>query len=174
MTEAHTTAESKTPGRFAKLRWVLALAFLSITAWLLYREVGELPLPDIQRTLLDVPTLPALGVAALALISVAFTGFVDFLVARWLKLGIGARDVFRLAFVANSMANTLNLSGAMGASIRLMGLSGLKVPMSRSAALIGMQALSLLCGLSLLVIITLSTSSLPLTSGTVQRWIATT
>ena len=46
--------------------------------------------------------------------------------------------------------------------------------MSRSAALIGMQALSLLCGLSLLVIITLSTSSLPLTSGTVQRWIATT
>ncbi|HEX4482085.1 MAG TPA: bifunctional lysylphosphatidylglycerol flippase/synthetase MprF, partial [Rudaea sp.] len=158
---------------FAKLRWVLALVFLGVTGWLLYREVGEMPLADIQHTLLDVPTLPALGVAALALIAVAFTGFVDVLVARWLKLGISMSETLRLAFVANSMANTLNLSGAMGASIRLMGLSVLKVPISRSAAMIGMQALSLLCGLSLLVIITLSTSSLPLTSGTVQRWAAT-
>jgi len=172
MSETAAT-EHAASNHFARLRWILPLGFLSLTGWLLYREIGELPIPDIQRTLLDVPTLPALGVAALALISVAFTGFVDFLVARWLKLGIGARDMFRLAFVANSMANTLNLSGAMGASIRLMGLSGLKVPMSRSAALIGMQALSLLCGLSLLVMITLSTSSLPLTSGTVQRWVAT-
>jgi phosphatidylglycerol lysyltransferase len=168
-----TATEHAAPSRFAKLRWILPLGFLSLTGWLLYRELGELPLPDIQSTLLAVPTLPALGVAALALLSVAFTGFVDFLVARWLKLGIGARDIFRLAFVANSMANTLNLSGAMGASIRLMGLSGFKVQMSRSAALIGMQALSLLCGLSLLVIVTLSTSAMPLTSGTVQRWVAT-
>ena len=112
-----TAAEHAASSRFARLRWILPLGFLSLTGWLLYREIGELPLPDVQRTLLDVPTLPALGVAALALVSVAFTGFVDFLVARWLKLGIGARDVFRLAFVANSMANTLNLSGAMGASI---------------------------------------------------------
>ena len=173
MSETTTATERTTSSRFAKLRWILPLGFLSLTGWLLYRELGELPLPDIQSTLLAVPTLPALGVAALALVSVAFTGFVDFLVARWLKLGIGARDIFRLAFVANSMANTLNLSGAMGASIRLMGLSGFKVQMSRSAALIGMQALSLLCGLSLLVIVTLSTSALPLTSGTVQRWVAT-
>lgn len=173
MTEPHATTERSAPGRFAKLRWILALAFLSITAWLLYREVGELPLPDIQRTLLDVPTLPALGVAALALFAVAFTGFVDVLVARWLKLGLSMSEVLRLGFVANAMANTLNLSGAMGASIRLMGLSALKVPISRAAAQIGMQALSLLCGLSLLVIITLSTSSLPLTNGTVQRWAAT-
>jgi phosphatidylglycerol lysyltransferase len=172
MSEPQTT-ESAPPSRFGKLRWILALAFLGITGWLLYREVGELPLPDVQRTLLDVPTLPALGVAALALVAVAFTGFVDVLVARWLKLGLSMSDTLRLAFVANSMANTLNLSGAMGASIRLMGLSALKVPISRAAAQIGMQALSLLCGLSLLVIITLSTSSLPLTSGTVQRWAAT-
>src|SRR5262249_16008092 len=78
MPEPHAT-ESAPPSRFAKLRWILALAFLGLTAWLQYREVGELPLPDVQRTLLDVPTLPALGVAALALISVAFTGFVDVL-----------------------------------------------------------------------------------------------
>jgi phosphatidylglycerol lysyltransferase len=172
MTESHAN-QSTSVFSFAKLRWVLALVFLSVTAWLLYREVGELPLPDIQRTLLDVPTLPALGVAAFALIAVTFTGFVDVLVARWLKLGISMSDALRLAFVANAMANTLNLSGAMGASIRLMGLSALKVPISRSAAQIGMQALSLLCGLSLLVIVTLSTSSLPLTNGTVQRWAAT-
>ena len=172
MSETHAT-ESAPPSRFGQLRWILALAFLGITAWLLYREVGELPLPDVQRTLLDVPTLPALGVAALALVAVAFTGFVDVLVARWLKLGISMSEALRLAFVANAMANTLNLSGAMGASIRLMGLSALKVPISRAAAQIGMQALSLLCGLSLLVIVTLTTSSLPLTSGTVQRWAAT-
>ncbi|MBU6198724.1 MAG: bifunctional lysylphosphatidylglycerol flippase/synthetase MprF [Xanthomonadaceae bacterium] len=160
------------PSTIARLRWIVPIAFLALTAWLLWREAGEFPLADIQRTLIGVPTLPALGVAALALIGVTFTGTVDWLIARWLKLGLHARDCFRLAFVANSMANTLNLSGAMGASVRLMGLSGLKVPLSRAAALIGMQALSLLSGLSLLVIATLATSSLPLTSGTAQRWVA--
>lgn len=156
----------------ARLRWIVPVAFLALTAWLLWHEAGTFPLADIQHTLIDVPTLPALGVAALALAGVTFTGSVDWLIARWLKLGLHARDCFRLAFVANSMANTLNLSGAMGASVRLMGLSGLKVPLSRAAALIGMQALSLLSGLSLLVIATLATSSLPLTSGTAQRWVA--
>src|SRR6202012_4923159 len=96
MTEPQTAAERTAPNPFAKLRWVLALLFLGVTGWLLYREGGEMPLADIQPTLLDVPTLPALGVAALALVAVAFTGFVDVLVARWLKLGIGARDVVRL------------------------------------------------------------------------------
>jgi phosphatidylglycerol lysyltransferase len=169
---ASASAPPAASGRYARLRWLLPPAFLALTAWLLWREIGELPLADIQRTLLEVPTLPALGVALLALASVVFTGTIDFLIARWLKLGLHARDYFRLAFVANGLANTLNLSGAMGASVRLMGLSSLKVPLSRAAALIGMQALSLLSGLSLLVILTLATSSLPLTSGTVQRWVA--
>jgi len=172
MSEAATASTPAAPGRFTRLRWILPVAFLALTAWLLWREIGALPLPEIQRTLLDVPTLPALAVAALALASVAFTGTVDFLIARWLRLGLHARDYFRLAFVANGMANTLNLSGAMGASVRLMGLSSHKVPLSRAAALIGMQALSLMSGLSLLVIATLATSSLPLTSGSVQRWLA--
>jgi len=149
------------PSVVARLRWIVPVAFLALTGWLLWREAGEFPLQDIQHTLLDVPTLPALGVAALALFGVTFTGTVDWLIARWLKLGVTARDCFRLAFVANSMANTLNLSGAMGASVRLMGLSGLKVPLSRAAALIGMQALSLMSGLSLLVIVTLIATLLP-------------
>jgi len=157
---------------FAKLRWIIPSAFLALTAWLLWGELGTFPMVEVQRALLDVPTLPALGVAALAVFGVAFTGTVDFLIARWLSLGLHARDCFRLAFVANSLANTLNLSGAMGASVRLMGLSGLNVPLGRAAALIGMQALSLMSGLSLLVIVTLATSSLPLTAGTAQRWLA--
>jgi len=157
---------------FARVRWLIAVVFLTIVAWLLWHEIGEFPLPDIQKTLLDVPTLPALGVAALAIFSVAFTGLVDWRIGRWLKLELPGGELLRLAFVANGMANTLNLSGAMGASIRLMGLSSHKVPLSRAAALIGMQALSLMSGLSLLVIATLATSSLPMTSGTPQHWIA--
>ncbi|HET7064989.1 MAG TPA: bifunctional lysylphosphatidylglycerol flippase/synthetase MprF [Rudaea sp.] len=157
---------------FARLRWIVPAAFLALVAWLLWREVGEFPLPDIQKTLLDVPTASAIGVGALALFSVLFTGIVDWLIGRWLKLGLHAREYLRLAFIANGMANTLNLSGAMGASIRLMGLSSHKVPLSRAAALIGMQALSLMSGLSLLVIVTLATSSLPMSSGTPQHWIA--
>ncbi len=172
MSDSATAPASHARSAFARLRWIVPIAFLLLTGWLLWHELGEFDLAEIQRTLLDVPTLPALGVAALAAFSVAFTGTVDFLIARWLKLGLHARDCFRLAFVANSMANTLNLSGAMGASIRLMGLSSLRVPLSRAAALIGMQALSLMSGLSLLVIATLATSSLPLTNGTVQHWIA--
>jgi len=160
------------PSMFARLRWIVPSAFLALTGWLLWQQIGAFPLIEVQRALLDVPTLPALGVAALAVFGVAFTGLVDFLIARWLSLSLLARDTFRLAFVANSMANTLNLSGAMGASIRLMGLSALNIPLSRAAALIGMQALSLMSGLSLLVVVTLATSSLPLTQGTAQRWLA--
>lgn len=158
--------------QFARVRWIVPTAFLATVAWLLWREVGEFPLPDIQKTLLDVPTASALGVAALAVFSVTFTGLVDWLIGHWLKLGLHAREYLRLAFIANGMANTLNLSGAMGASIRLMGLSSHRVPLSRAAALIGMQALSLMSGLSLLVIVTLATSSLPMSSGTPQHWIA--
>lgn len=170
MTDAPSTPAHRST--LARLRWILPTTFLAVTAALLWHELGAFPLPDLQRTLLQVPTLPALGVAALALFSVTFTGSVDWLIARWLKLGLHTRDCLRLAFVANGMANTLNLSGAMGASVRLMGLSALKVPLSRAAALIGMQALALMSGLSLLVIATLATSSLPLTSGSVQRWVA--
>jgi phosphatidylglycerol lysyltransferase len=158
---------------FARLRWLVPIAFLTITGWLLWRELAhEFDLPEIQRTLIDVPTLPALGIAALALIAVAFTGVVDGLIGHWLGLGLQWRDYLRLSFVANALANTLNLSGAMGASIRLMGLTSHKVALPRAAALIGMQALSLPLGLSLLVVLTLATRSLPLTAGTTEIAIA--
>jgi phosphatidylglycerol lysyltransferase len=169
MSDSATAHAPSARSAFARLRWIVPSAFLALTAWLLWRGLGEFDLAQIQRTLLDVPTLPALGVAALAALSVAFTGCVDLLIGRWLKLDLRARDYLRLAFVANGMANTLNLSGAMGAGIRLMGLSSHRVPLSRAAALIGMQALSLPLGLSLLVVLTLLTSSLPLTSGTAQK-----
>lgn len=172
MTDSPSGQAAHATSPLARLRWILPLTFLCLTGWLLWRELGDLPMPDIQRTLLDVPTLPALGVVALALFSVTFTGLVDFFIARWLKLGLHARDCLRLAFVANSLANTINLSGAMGASVRLMGLTSLRVPLPRAAALIGMQALSLMSGLSLLVIITLATSSLPLANTGVQQWLA--
>lgn len=172
MTDLSSSTTPHAGSPLARLRWVLPLAFLCLTAWLLWREHGEFPLKDIQRTLLDVPTLPALGVVALALFSVTFTGMVDFFIARWLKLSLHARDCLRLAFVANSLANTVNLSGAMGASIRLMGLTSFGVPLPRAAALIGMQALSLMSGLSLLVVITLATSSLPMANTGVQHWVA--
>ena len=156
-----------------RLRWLVPVLFLALTGWLLWRELDhQFDLPEIQRTLLDVPTLPALGIAALALLAVAFTGLVDGAIGGWLKLGLPLRDYLRLSFVANSLANILNLSGAMGAGIRLMGLTTHKVTLPRAAALIGMQALSLPLGLSLLVVFTLATQSLPLDPGSVQKVVA--
>ena len=174
MTDPGNTAHhSASQGVLARLRWLVPLAFLVVTGWLLWREVGtQFDLPEIQRTLLDVPTLPALAIALLALFAVAFTGLVDGLIGHWLSLGLHWRDYLRLSFVANALANTLNLSGAMGAGIRLMGLTSHKVHLPRAAALIGMQALSLPLGLSLLVVLTLATHSLPLTAGTTERTIA--
>lgn len=174
MTEsADTTHHAKPRSIVARLRWLVPAAFLAVTGWLMWRELGhQFDLPEIQRTLLDVPTVPALGIAALALFAVAFTGLVDSLIGHWLGLGLHWRDYLRLSFVANSLANTLNLSGAMGAGIRLMGLTSHKVHLPRAAALIGMQALSLPLGLSLLVVLTLVTRSLPMTSGTTERTIA--
>ena len=166
------TARSDSPGILARLRWLVPLAFLSVTGWLLWRELDHFDLPEIQRTLLDVPTLPALGIAALALLAVAFTGIVDGLIGRWLKLGLHFADYLRLSFIANSLANILNLSGAMGAGIRLMGLTTHKVTLPRAAALIGMQALSLPLGLSVLVVFTLLTHSLPFSDDSMRKTIA--
>ena len=155
-----------------RLRWLLPIAFLVLVGWLLVQGIDEFDLPQLQRTLLDVPTAPALGVALLALFAVAFTGLVDVVIARWLKLGLGARDVLRLAFVANALANVLNLSGAIGSGVRLLGLSTRRVELPMSAALIGLQVLSLPLGLSVLIIATLATGSLPITPSATTRWLA--
>jgi len=174
MTETGPSTQPAAQRSFlVRVRWLVPLLFLVLTGWLLWRELDhQFDLPEIQRTLLDVPTLPALGIAALALLAVAFTGLVDGAIGGWLKLGLPLGDYLRLSFVANSLANILNLSGAMGAGIRLMGLTSLKVNLPRAAALIGMQALSLPLGLSLLVAFTLATQSLPLDPGSVQKAIA--
>ena len=93
-----------------------------MVGWLVVREIGgEIDLPQIQRTLIDVPTLPAIGVALLALTAVAFTGLVDVAIARWLGIAVRARELLRLAFVANAMANTLNLDRRDRSGVRLLG-----------------------------------------------------
>ncbi|NCT66882.1 MAG: bifunctional lysylphosphatidylglycerol flippase/synthetase MprF [Rhodanobacteraceae bacterium] len=173
MTIANDSAHSSAPrGRGARLRWLVPLAFLGLVGWLLVRTFDALDLPEMQRTLLDVPTMPALGVALLALLAVACTGLVDVVIARWLGIGVPAPAMLRLAFIANAFANVLNLSGAVGSGVRLLGLSTRKVPLPAGAALIGLQVLSLPLGLSLLIVITLASGSLPPTPGTTTRWLA--
>jgi phosphatidylglycerol lysyltransferase len=159
--------------RFTRARIAIPLVFLVLVGWLVVREIGsDFDLPQMQRTLIGVPTLPMIGVALLALSAVAFTGLVDVVIARWLGIGMRLVDLVKLAFVANSMANTLNLSGATGSGVRLLGLSARKVELGRGAALIGMQVLSLPLGLSCLIIVTLAAGSLPITPGTTTRWLA--
>ncbi|HEY0181065.1 MAG TPA: bifunctional lysylphosphatidylglycerol flippase/synthetase MprF [Dokdonella sp.] len=160
------------PGRAARLRWLVPIAFLGVIGWLVVRSIDEFDLPEMQRTLLEVPTLPALGVAALALFAVAFTGLVDVVIARWLGMPLPTRDVLRLAFVANSLANVLNLSGAIGSGVRLLGFSARRVELTVGAALVGLQVLSLPLGLSILIVATLATGSLPIAPGTTARWLA--
>ncbi|MEP6511238.1 MAG: lysylphosphatidylglycerol synthase domain-containing protein, partial [Dokdonella sp.] len=155
-----------------RLRWSLPIAFLLLVGWLLWHGIDEFDLPQLQRTLLDVPTLASIGIAFLALVAVAFTGLIDVLIARWLKLDIPAREVLRLAFVANALANVLNLSGAIGSGVRLLGLSARRVELPLSATLIGLQVLSLPLGLSVLIIATLATGALPITPSATTQWLA--
>ncbi|HEY6893916.1 MAG TPA: hypothetical protein VI258_07100, partial [Rhodanobacteraceae bacterium] len=175
MTTATETTPTPSAARLwlARLRVAVPFLFLAVVGWLVVREIGsDFDLPQMQRTLIDVPTLPAIAVALLALSAVAFTGFVDVAIARWLGIKTRAIDLLRLAFVANATANTLNLSGATGSGVRLVGLSGLNVELGRAAALIGMQVLSLPLGLSILIIVTLAAGSLPITPSTTTRWLA--
>ena len=153
-----TATASETPtapaarGWTAWLRWLLPVAFLALVGWLLLHGIDEFDLPEMQRTLLEVPTLPALGIAVLALLAVAFTGLIDVVIARWLGLAMPMREVLRLAFVANALANVLNLSGAVGSGVRLLGFSAQRVELPSGAALIGLQVLSLPLGLSVLIV----------------------
>ena len=158
----------------AHVRWLVPIAFLLLVGWLVWIGADEFDLPEIQRTLLDVPTLPALGVGLLALAAVAFTGLIDVVIARWLGLPVAAGDMLRLAFVANALANILNLSGAIGSGVRLLGFAARKVELGRGAALIGLQVLSLPLGLSVLIIITLALGSRPITPSETTQWIAMT
>ncbi|HQX65559.1 MAG TPA: bifunctional lysylphosphatidylglycerol flippase/synthetase MprF [Dokdonella sp.] len=153
------------------LRWCIPLAFLALVAWLVVREIDSLDLPAMQRSLLQMPLLPTLGIAALALGAVAFTGFIDVILARWLRLAVRGRKVFRLAFIANSLSNTLNLSGAMGSAVRLLGFVSMGVESSRAGALIGMQVLSLPLGLSLLVASTLLLGRVPAITASLAQWL---
>ena len=80
------TAASPAPpvarGWRSRLRWLVPIAFLVLVGWLLLRGIDEVDLPEMQRTLLAVPTLPALAIALLALFAVAFTGLIDVVIAR--------------------------------------------------------------------------------------------
>ncbi len=167
-----TTTTAPAHGWRAHLRWLVPIAFLVLVGWLVWRGVGEFDLPELQRTLLGVPTLPALGVGLLALIAVAFTGLVDVAIARWLALPLRTGELLRLAFVANALANVLNLSGAVGSGVRLLGFAARKLELARGAALIGLQVLSLPLGLSVLIIITLALGSRPITPGATTHWVA--
>jgi hypothetical protein len=156
-TTAETTSQTATRPWVARLRVAVPLVFLVLVGWLVVREIGsDFDLPQMQRTLIGVPTLPAIAVAVLALSAVAFSGLVDVAIAHWLGIKVATRELLRLAFVANAMANTLNLSGATGSGVRLLGLSAQKVELNRAAALIGMQVLSLPLGLSILIAIPLA------------------
>ena len=170
----HESAPAAKHGWRAYLRWLVPLAFLVLIGWLLVRGISEFNLQEMQRTLLEVPTLPALGVAALALFAVAFTGSIDVVIARWLGVPMPVREVLRLAFVANTLSNTLNLSGAVGSGVRLLGLSARRVELPVGAALIGLQVLSLPLGLSVLIVATLSLGQTPITPGATSRWLALT
>ena len=162
------------PGRgwLARLRWLVPMVFLGVTVWLVWRELSGFDVRELQRTLLHVPTRDAAFAAALSLFAVAFTGSVDWVIARWLELDLRTRELLRLSFVANAMANTLNLSGAIGSGVRLLGFSGHGVQMRRSAALVGLQVLSLPLGLSALVIATLASGSLPVTPNAATHLLA--
>ena len=101
--------------RWAFLRWLIPAAFLLLTGWLVWRELTSFDLTQVQRTLVAVPTVKALGIAVFALIAVGLTGLVDLRIARWLKLDVRAGELLHLALIANALSNTVNLSGAMGA-----------------------------------------------------------
>ncbi|MEO6688352.1 MAG: bifunctional lysylphosphatidylglycerol flippase/synthetase MprF [Dokdonella sp.] len=171
-TETASTPAPAAHGWAARLRWLVPIAFLILVGWLVVRGIDEFDLPEMQRTLLEVPTLPAVGVALLALFAVAFTGLIDVVIARWLKLPMPAREVLRLAFVANALANVLNLSGAIGSGVRLLGFSARRIELPVGAALIGLQVLSLPLGLSVMIIATLAGGSLPITPSDATRWLA--
>ena len=114
------SAEVATPSTsrvwLARLRVAVPLVFLATVVWLVVREIGsDFDLPQTQRTLIDVPTLPAIGVAR-SRCPRWRSRVVDVAVARWLGIALRASDLLRLAFVANAMANTLNLAGATGAA----------------------------------------------------------
>ncbi|MFO1507024.1 MAG: bifunctional lysylphosphatidylglycerol flippase/synthetase MprF [Lysobacterales bacterium] len=165
------------PSRLAHLRWLVPVVFLAAVAWLVTREIGRFDLAAMQTVLLAVPTTWSLALALFALGAVAFTGLADLVIARWLGIPRPARDVLRLAFVANALANTLNFSGAIGPGVRLLGYGAAPgAPPAgstgRTAALIGLQVLSLPLGLSVLVIVMLATRSLPITPDAAIRWLA--
>ena len=154
------------------LRWLLPLAFLIGTLVLAGRELESFDLAALERTLLAIPTIEAAAVALFALAAVAYTGLIDLAAARWLKIDLAWPALLRLSFVANALANTLNLSGAVGSGVRLLGLSAHQVPLKRGAALIGLQVLALPTGLSVLVIAALAMGAVPPAPDATMHWLA--
>ncbi len=154
------------------LRWLLPLLLLGATFVLAGRGLAAFDLRSLQRTLLAIPTPYAIGAALFALLAVAYTGLIDLAIARWLGFPIAAAPLLRLSFVANALANSLNLSGAVGSGVRLLGLKAHGITLRDGAALVGLQMLSLPLGLSVLIILGLASGHLPQTPGHASRVLA--
>ncbi|MBL0162134.1 MAG: bifunctional lysylphosphatidylglycerol flippase/synthetase MprF [Xanthomonadales bacterium] len=164
-------SEQARPTWRSALRWCVPIGFLALVAWLVVREIDSLDLLSMQRTLMQVPLLPTLAIGVFALAAVAFTGLIDVILSRWLKIAVRRREVFRLAFVANTLSNTLNLSGAIGSAVRLLGFSSLGIETPRSAALVGIQVLALPLGLSVLIGWTLLHGEIPTITDAGAQWL---
>ena len=151
------------------LRGLLPLLLLGLTFALAGRELNAFDLRSLQRTLVAIPTPYAIGAALFALLAVGYTGLIDLAIARWLRFEVPVWPLLRLSFVANALANSLNLSGAVGSGVRLLGLKSHGITLRSGAALVGLQMLSLPLGLSMLIIPGLASGRLPVTPGHASR-----
>lgn len=134
----------------AWLRKIVPFVLLTAVAILLWREREQFSFETLRETTQAIPFHALLGLIALGLFSVATMYAYDWVLARWQGISIAPIRLFHYSWVANSLSNSVGMSGLTGSSVRFMLLTRDGVPADRAAAYAGVQVLSIPLGLALL------------------------
>jgi phosphatidylglycerol lysyltransferase len=132
------------------LRKLVPFVLLTAVALLLWRERDQFSFETLRTTTQSIPFVALIGLVGLGLFSVATMYAYDWVLARWQRIAIAPARLFHYSWVANSLSNSVGMSGLTGSSVRFMLLTRDGVPPERAAAYAGVQVLSIPLGLALL------------------------
>lgn len=160
-------------GAVSLLHWLrrlfpplLAVATVAL-AWV---ELRGFDFRGLRESVQQVPIPTLLGLQVLAFVAVLEMAAYDWWVSRRLRVSIPLERLLRYSWVANTTNNLIGLSGLAGSGVRILLLSRDGIAGKTAALFAGIVMLSVPVGLSVLVLIALTSGHGDILPGAAPGW----